>query len=185
MSPASAKAKRRSSAISPLLDRADRRGQRIGKFVDGRDADVETKPLDVLLDLGQRGVRRPPDFHRLAAKSSAGTGGRLGADDALDLADQPPEALRLLIGALHAGLGPDHVAIGRRIRQHEPARGVGAVAGDDFVGIDRVALRLRHFLDRADFDRRIAMKRKCAPPVGVRPRCAPPPAATHWPAASR
>ena len=44
------------------------------------------------------------------------------------LADQPPEPLHEAPGALHAFLGPDHVALGRRIRQHEPARGVGAVA---------------------------------------------------------
>ena len=70
-----------------------------------------------------------------------------------DLADQPPQPLHEAPGALHAFLGPDHVALGRRVRQHEPARGVGAVGGDDVVGVDGVLLRLRHLLDRADLDR--------------------------------
>ena len=39
-------------------------------------------------------------------------------------------------------------------REHEPARGVGAVAGDDVVGIDHVLLRLRHLGRRPDRHRR-------------------------------
>ena len=79
-------------------------------------------------------------------------------------ADQPPQPLHETPGALHATLGPFHVALGRRIRQHEPAGDIGAVAGDDLVRIDRVALRLRHFLDRADLDRLAGLdqRRACA-----------------------
>ena len=61
---------------------------------------------------------------------------------------QAPDALHEAMRAFDAGLGPDHVALRRRIRQHEPARRVGAVAGDDVVGVDDVLLRLRHLLDR-------------------------------------
>ena len=68
--------------------------------------------------------------------------------------NQSPEPLHEAVRAFDAGLGPDHVAVGRRIRQHEPARRIGAVAGDDVVGIDDILLRLRHLLDRADLDRR-------------------------------
>ena len=81
----------------------------------------------------------------------------LGVDaveDGRGFRHQPPDALHEAVRAFDAGLGPDHVALGRRIRQHEPARRVGAVAGDDVVGIDHVLLRLRHLLDRADLDRR-------------------------------
>src|ERR671929_1292444 len=55
--------------------------------------------------------------------------------------------------ALYAFLGPDHVALGRRVGEHEPARRVGPEACDDVVRVDGVLLRLRHLLDRADLDR--------------------------------
>ncbi|MNW09746.1 hypothetical protein D3C71_2068200 [compost metagenome] len=63
------------------------------------------------------------------------------------LADQTPDALNEAMGAFDAGLGPDDVAIGRRIGKHEEARGIGAVGGDDIVRVDDVLLRLRHLLD--------------------------------------
>ena len=50
-------------------------------------------------------------------------------------------------------LGPDHVALGRRIGEHEPAGGVGAVGLHDVARVDGVPLRLRHLLDGADLDR--------------------------------
>ncbi len=52
-----------------------------------------------------------------------------------------------------AGLGPLHVAFRRVVGQDEPARGVGAVAGDDGAGVDGVALGFAHRLDAADDDR--------------------------------
>src|SRR5215831_16000589 len=61
-------------------------------------------------------------------------------------AHEAPESLHEAPSALHALLGPDHVALRGRIGEHEPARGVGAVAGDDVVGVDGVAPRLRHLL---------------------------------------
>ena len=48
---------------------------------------------------------------------------------------------------------PLDVALRRRVGQHEPARGIGPVGGDDGVGIDHVLLRFRHRLDRPDSDR--------------------------------
>ena len=59
-----------------------------------------------------------------------------------------------------AAVGPLQVAVGRRIREHEPARRVGPVAGDDAFGIDDVPFRLRHLLGTADLHR---------PPVRLRP----------------
>ena len=67
---------------------------------------------------------------------------------------QAPQPLEETPGALDTFLGPDHVAFGRRIREHEPPRRIGTERTDDVVGIDGVALRLRHLLDGADLDRR-------------------------------
>src|SRR5208282_1874237 len=65
-------------------------------------------------------------------------------------ADQSPEPLHEAPGALHAAFCPFHIAFGRRVGKHEPARDVGAIFFDDVVGIDRVPFRLRHFLDIAN-----------------------------------
>ena len=166
MSPASAKAARRSSPTGASLDRSDRRAELVGQLVDRGDADIEPQPLDLVLDLGQRRMGDSADAPRLVAviRRRRRT---LGADDALDLADEAPQALRLLERALDARLGPDDVALGRRVGQHEPSRRVGAVGRDDLVGIDRVALRFRHLLGRADLDRLAAVKRE---PRGARRR---------------
>ena len=59
---------------------------------------------------------------------AAADGGVPAGRPVRDLADQAPHALHEAAGALHALLGPDHVALGRRVGQHEPARRVGAVA---------------------------------------------------------
>ena len=58
-----------------LVDRADRRAELVGEFVDRGDADIEAQPLDLVLDLGQRRVRDPADALRLLA-IVAGGGGR-------------------------------------------------------------------------------------------------------------
>jgi hypothetical protein len=80
---------------------------------------------------------------------SLSTGGRR---EACEFANEPPQTLDEFRGALHALLGPDDIALGRRIRKHEPARGIGAIGRNNVVGIDCIAPALRHFLDRADRD---------------------------------
>ena len=77
------------------------------------------------------------------------------------LPDQPPHALKEAVRALDARFRPFDVAFGRRVRQHEPTRGVGPVGGNDGLGIDHVLLRLRHRLDGADGHRlaRLGMNR--------------------------
>ena len=67
-----------------------------------------------------------------------------------DIVDQPPDALREAPGAFDARLGPLDVALGRRVRQHEPAGRIGAVICDDLFGIDDVLLGFGHLLDAAD-----------------------------------
>ncbi len=74
-----------------------------------------------------------------------------------DVVNDTPHALDEASRACNAGLGPDHVALGRAVREHEPAGAVGTVVGDDVVGIDQVLLRLRHLLDGAD-DGRLARR---------------------------
>ena len=108
----------------------------------------------------------------------------LAAHDALDVADQAPQALRLLECALNASLGPDHIALGRRIGQHEPPRRVGAVSRDDLIRVDGIALGLRHLLVRTDLDRRVAGKQKGA---AIVPVCfdATSAGASHWPSLPR
>ena len=74
-------------------------------------------------------------------------------------------ALHEAAGAGDAGLRPDHVALGRAVGEHEPARAVRTPAGDDVVRIDEVLLRLRHLLGCADDGRRaraISMARRLA-----------------------
>ena len=85
--------------------------------------------------------------------------------DAAQFAGDAPKALHEAPGTLRALVGPDHVAVGRRIRQHEQPRRVGAIARDDVVGVDRVLLRLRHFFDRADNDFEIVLDQKGAAAV--------------------
>ena len=127
--------------------------ERIGELVDMRDADVEVQLLDRRPTPWRARHARPcgppAPARRMRPAASAGRlGGNLGG-----LADQPPQPVGEAPGALHAALGPFDVALGRRIRQHEPARHVGAVGRHDVVGVDGVPLRLRHLLDAADLDR--------------------------------
>src|SRR3712207_7532828 len=75
-------------------------------------------------------IRRPPRstlFPYTTLFRSLGGSAVAGCHAIRDLADQTPHALDEAAGALHAFLGPDHVALRRRVGEHEPARGVGAV----------------------------------------------------------
>ena len=57
-----------------------------------------------------------------------------------DLVGQAPDPAQVLGGCFGTGGGPFHVALGWRVRQHEPTRGVCAVLRDDREGIDDVVL---------------------------------------------
>ena len=150
-----------------LVDRANGGAQLVRQFVDRGDTDIEPQTADLVLDLGQRAMRDAADTLRLIAVARRRLRS-LVPNDALDLAGQAPQALRLLERALNASLGPDDVALGRGVGEHEPSRRVGAVSRDDLVRIDRVALGLRHFLSCADLDRRVAGKEKGAAASAVR-----------------
>ena len=52
--------------------------------------------------------------------------------------------------AFYPGFGPDHITLRGRIREHEEAGGVSAIAVDYVVGINNILLRLRHLFDRTD-----------------------------------
>ena len=92
------------------FDGADGVRQRIGAFVDMRDTAVEAQPGDIVGDVGQRPVGGLADDQRLLAELGRARGRRF---DVGDLPDQPPQPLHEAPGALHALLGPDHVALGR------------------------------------------------------------------------
>src|SRR5665647_846760 len=110
-----------------------RLAQGIGEFADIGEADVEMQLFDAGGDLVQRPVRRLAQRQRLGAEQSRPRRRRcLGAIGGF--VDQPPQPLHEARGALHPLIAPDHVAIGRGVRQHEPARDVGAIGGDDVVG---------------------------------------------------
>ncbi|MNL29430.1 hypothetical protein D3C87_1511110 [compost metagenome] len=68
--------------------------------------------------------------------------------------DQPPDALLETARAFDPRFGPLHVAFRRRVGEHEPARGVGAIAADNLIRIDDVLLGLAHLFDRANGNRR-------------------------------
>ena len=88
-----------------------------------------------------------------ASESAAGLGVPAGGSRASAVAGDAEQPLLEAPGAGDAGLGPFEIALGRRVREHEPARGVGAVVADDLVRVDDVLLRLGHLLRAADLDR--------------------------------
>src|SRR3978361_601840 len=65
---------------------------------------------------------------KVAGRSAGVVFGTLGCRAAL-----PPQPVGEPPGALDAALGPFDVALGRRVRKHEPARHVGAVGRHDVV----------------------------------------------------
>ncbi len=65
---------------------------------------------------------------------------------------QRPNPLHKPPRAFDAGGGPLHIALGRRIGEHKPARHIGAEIGNERIEIDDVLFGLRHFFDGADFD---------------------------------
>ena len=91
-------------------------------------------------------MAHPAQVQRRGVLAGGRVGGRRKA------VGQTPDALRKPAGAFDAGLGPFDIALGRGVRQHEPARDIGAVGRNDPVRVDRVLLGLRHLLDGAGFD---------------------------------
>ena len=147
----------------------EERLKRVRELVDLRHRDVEAEALDGLLDRGERAVRGLANGERFR-RVLDGAAVRLRvavADRVGDFTDEAPHPLHEARRALDAFLGPDHVALRRRVGEHEPARRIGAEARDDVVGIDRVLPRLRHLLDRADRDRRAGRAMDGAPCAAV------------------
>src|ERR1700755_3078710 len=60
---------------------------------------------------------------------------------------QLPYALDEARGALDTAFRPFEIALGRAVREHEPAHGIGTIFGEDRLRVDRVALRLGHLFD--------------------------------------
>ena len=119
--------------------------------------------LDVLRDARDRPMRQPPQRARLlgaVAGRPSGRGvrlvagaiarsaarrvrGRIGEPPATT-SDDAPQAMQEARRPLDALIAPVEVALGWRREDTEEARRVGAVALDEIVGLDRVALRLAH-----------------------------------------
>jgi hypothetical protein len=114
---------------------------RAGQFVDARDGLVEAERLDVLTD-GMDGLVDLAIQRLVPALRTR-----------VDLGEQAPQALDEAGAALDARFRPRQVALGRAVGQHEPADRVGAIAGDDVVGVHHVLLGLRHLDHAADLDR--------------------------------
>ncbi|MBV9971685.1 MAG: class I tRNA ligase family protein [Xanthobacteraceae bacterium] len=106
------------------LHLVERGGQRVGQLVNVRDAAVEAQPLDILAHLDQRGMGSLANRACGSARPTRRTFAT--RDHILQLAHKPPEPLHQARGALHPLLRPDDIALRWRIRQHEPARRVGA-----------------------------------------------------------
>ncbi len=77
-----------------------------------RHAAVEAQLVDILGDFRQRAMRGLADLERRVAKLR-GLRRRRFLRNLGDLADEAPQPLHETPRALHAFLGPDHVALGR------------------------------------------------------------------------
>ena len=86
--------------------------------------------------------------------------------------DQPPHSTEKAIGALDAGIAPLQILLGRRRKEGKQAGRVGAIGGDEMLGIHDVLLRLRHLLYAALHDRRAdlhSLTLRAPPPLLVGP----------------
>ena len=125
----------------------------VGKRVELRHRLVEAERLDVLRHRHDGAMRGAHEF-------GAGTLGRqrTGSGGKRRVACHAIQPFQEARRALDPGLGPFHVALGRRVRQHEQPRGIGAVGGDDQLGVDDIAFRLAHLLDPTGSHRRARLK---------------------------
>src|SRR3990167_7226320 len=81
----------------------------------------------------------------LAGWGGAGGGAPPPPPDLIQVSeDEAPDAVQEAARALDAVLVPVEILLGRRREEREEARGVGAERPDQVVGIDHVALGLRH-----------------------------------------
>ena len=70
---------------------------------------------------------------------------------------QPPQTVDIAPGAVHTGLGPVQVPLGRAVGQHEQTRRVGPVGIDDAGRVDDVFLGLAHLFRAAKGHRAAAL----------------------------
>ena len=121
-----------------LFDFSDYVAKGVREFVDVGNAAVEAHFIDILGDVRQRAVGCLAYRYGLFAEARRP---RRRCINLGNVTNKTPQALHKSPGALHTFLGPDYVAVGRRIGKHEPARSVCAVGRNDVIGIHRVLLR--------------------------------------------
>ena len=96
-----------------FFDVADGVTQRVGKFIDMSHASVETEFVDIVGYMSEGAMRSFAYGKGLLTKCRRPCRRSL---DVGDLPDKPPQPLNEAPRTLNAFLGPDHVAVGRRIR---------------------------------------------------------------------
>ncbi len=105
--------------------------------------------VEALCRVASRLVDRPVRLARQREAALAQPGGRGGRGSEAyavlgQAAHHRPQALEKPVAAGDAAVGPLGVVLGRAQEQHVEAQRVRAVAGDQLVGRDHVALRLGH-----------------------------------------
>src|SRR5690606_15607475 len=110
------------------------RGELVREVVDLRHGDIEPERLDMPSNGVERLVGSPPQLYSFRGQSirprRSGRSHLLG-----QVVDQPPDALDEPPGARNTRFRPNDIALRRAVRQHEPARAIGAVVGDDVIRI--------------------------------------------------
>ena len=125
-------------ALAEIVDRVDQLHQR-------RHGGVEVHPLlDVHGDAANRVVRFPPQLALRVGAVVATRRDALAADRLRPVIDDAPNAEEKTEAALEPGVGPLDFLLRRRDEHHVQTQRVGAVLLHHVVGIDDVALRLRH-----------------------------------------
>ena len=121
------------------------RVQLVDELHQRRHRGVQVHPLfDVARHAADRVVRLPPE--RLLGVGAVGTalGDALAADGLRPVIDEPPDAHQEPEAALEARVAPLDFLLRRRDEHHVQPQRVGAVFLQHVVGIDDVALGLRH-----------------------------------------
>jgi len=126
--------------------------EEIQERINARNRLVEAEMFNVRRDAGDRPMRRlaqGPVGIRCGGDAQVHFCNQAlgGGDGVPDAPDEPP-------GAFDAGVGPLDIALGRRVGEHEPARGIGAVGFEDGHRIHHVLLGFRHLGGGDDLHRR-------------------------------